>query len=202
MKKISLLFGILLLCLAVAFSASADRCYKIGEDYEPGWYRIIIGETVISPEYFPAGTVLNLPRGAVLEIDEEETRRQELLHLGDNSSSADRYKATAEFNRKLQEIDLTATPVWGVKQGEKKTVGKNLYSGWYNVYYLGSSDAEARFYQDSASTDPYMTYHWSYEEGTNTMIYLCPLLKGTIIELVSSGSGETEVLWLQKMPDN
>ncbi len=200
MKKCVLLFVILLLCLVVVFSASADRRYKIGEDYEPGWYRIIIGETILGPEYFPAGTELSLPRDAALEIDEEETHRQELLHLGDSaSSSADRYKATAEFNRKLQEIDLNATPVWDVKLDERKTVGKNLYSGWYNVYYLGSSEAEAKFYQDSLSSEPYLTYHWSYEEGTNTTIYLCPLLRGTVVEFISKGKDNSEVIWLQEV---
>lgn len=201
--KKPVLFFVILLCLAVVFSASADTCYKIGEDYEPGWYRIIIGETILGPEYFPAGTELNLPREAVLEIDEEETHRQELLHLGDNaSSSADRYQAAAEFAQKLQEIDLSITPVWMVKPDEEKTVGKDLYAGWYNIYYLGSSEAEAKFYQNGDFADPYMTYHWSYEEGTNITIYRCPLLRGTVIEFVSAGVGDTETLWLQQLPDN
>ena len=193
---------ICVLCLFLSLSALAEKQVCIGTDYEPGWYCLKMGDAEIHPEYFPEGTILNLPDDAVLTIDEEETHRQELLHLGDDAkSSADRYQATAVFSRKIGEIDFSATPVYAVKGGQTITTKMDIPVGWYNIYYLGESDAKMELYRNASSKEPYEIYAWSNEQGTNTVIYEAPIPAGVIVIFASEKDGEFEKLWMQRISD-
>lgn len=223
MKRIVILILLIVAVVSVSTSLAEERIrgrQTVGEDMDAGWYQILVDGEKAGTFYLPDGAKIDIPwdDSIAFSIDEEETHRQELLHVGDSVTEAsDNYKKSAEHRVMIDKLGdvMKQYPIWLIKSGDIQESGVNFPAGWYRVIYMGDADADAALVREGVKTDngiyffgektstvkgivdaPYASYHWSKDEGTNYDYYEMPIPKGARIQFESTGYGEFEELWI------
>ena len=223
MKRIVVLFLLVAVVVSCSISLAEERIRgskTVGENMDAGWYQILVNGEKAGTFYLPDGAKIDIPwdDSISFSVDEEETHRQELLHMGDSVEAAgENYRRSAERSTMIGKLGdmLDQHPIWTIKTGETQEAGVNFPAGWYRVMYMGDKDADASLIREGVKTDngvyffgekvstykgiadvPYASYHWSKDEGTNYDYYEMPIPKGTRLQFESTGLGSYEELWI------